>query len=86
LRLRGKRWRHRVGCHRPADQEALELVALRLAQIFGAIDVVELDGEIDHRDVFFSDHQKAANQKICACVSRARGTITLDTLQRADAI
>jgi vanillate O-demethylase ferredoxin subunit len=51
-----------------------------------AIDVVELDGEIDHRDVFFSDHQKEESRKICACVSRARGTITVDTLQRADAI
>lgn len=51
-----------------------------------AIDVVEVDGEIDHRDVFFSDHQKESNQKICACVSRARGTIIVDTLQRADAI
>ncbi|MGV7215556.1 PDR/VanB family oxidoreductase [Bradyrhizobium sp. UFLA05-112] len=51
-----------------------------------AIDIVDVDGEIDHRDVFFSDHQKQENQKICACVSRARGTITVDTLQRADAI
>ncbi len=51
-----------------------------------AIDVVDVDGEIDHRDVFFSDHQKQSNQKICACVSRARGTITVDTLLRADAI
>jgi vanillate O-demethylase ferredoxin subunit len=51
-----------------------------------AIDVVEVDGEIDHRDVFFSDHQKESNRKICACVSRARGTITVDTLHRADAI
>ncbi|MBH5402462.1 oxidoreductase [Bradyrhizobium sp. CNPSo 4010] len=51
-----------------------------------AIDVVDVDGEIDHRDVFFSDHQKQANQKICACVSRARGTITVDTLLRADGV
>ncbi len=51
-----------------------------------AIDVVDVQGEIDHRDVFFSDHQKESNQKICACVSRARGTITVDTLHRADAI
>ncbi len=51
-----------------------------------AVDVVDVEGEIDHRDVFFSDHQKEANQKICACVSRARGTITVDTLHRADAI
>jgi vanillate O-demethylase ferredoxin subunit len=51
-----------------------------------AIDVVDVEGEIDHRDVFFSDHQKQENRKICACVSRARGTITVDTLQRADAV
>ena len=51
-----------------------------------AVDVVGVEGEIDHRDVFFSDHQKQANQKICACVSRARGTITIDTLHRADAV
>ena len=51
-----------------------------------AIDVVDVDGEIDHRDVFFSDHQKQESRKICACVSRARGIITVDTLQRPDAI
>ena len=51
-----------------------------------AIDVVDIQGQIDHRDVFFSDHQKQSNQKICACVSRARGTITVDTLHRADAV
>jgi ferredoxin-NADP reductase len=50
------------------------------------IDVIDVDGEIDHRDVFFSDDQKASNRKICACVSRARGTITVDTLHRADAV
>ncbi|MDF0493153.1 PDR/VanB family oxidoreductase [Bradyrhizobium yuanmingense] len=51
-----------------------------------AIDVVDVDGEIDHRDVFFSDHEKKSNHKICTCVSRARGTITVDTLLRADAV
>ncbi|MBR0897425.1 oxidoreductase [Bradyrhizobium tropiciagri] len=50
-----------------------------------ALDVIDVDGEIDHRDVFFSDHQKQESRKICACVSRARGTITIDTLHRADA-
>ena len=51
-----------------------------------AIDIVAVDGEIDHRDVFFSDHQKQESRKICACVSRARGTITVDTLRRVDAV
>ncbi len=50
-----------------------------------AIDVTAIDGEIDHRDVFFSDEQKHGNRKICPCVSRARGTVTVDTLYRRDA-
>jgi ferredoxin len=50
-----------------------------------AIDVVAVDGQIDHRDVFFSDHQKSANGKICPCVSRAVGAITVNTLYRSDA-
>lgn len=50
-----------------------------------AIDVVGIEGEIDHRDVFFSDHQKRENRKICPCVSRARGILTVDTLHRAKA-
>jgi ferredoxin-NADP reductase len=48
------------------------------------LDVLELDGQIDHRDVFLSDHEKRANTRICACVSRATGTITLDTAWRPD--
>ena len=43
-----------------------------------------LKGEIDHRDVFLSDHQKQENTKLCACVSRAIGTITIDPLYRPD--
>jgi ferredoxin-NADP reductase len=50
-----------------------------------AIDVVDVEGEIDHRDVFFSEHQKQSNAKICPCVSRARGVVTVDTLYRPDA-
>ncbi len=49
-----------------------------------AIDVVAVDGQIDHRDVFFSDHQKKASGKICPCVSRAVGAITVNTLYRSD--
>ena len=50
-----------------------------------AIDVVAVDGQIDHRDVFFSDHQKGEDSKICPCVSRAVGAITVNTLYRTDA-
>ena len=49
-----------------------------------AVDVVDVDGRIDHRDVFFSDAQKRENRKICPCVSRAQGLVTIDTLLRPD--
>jgi dimethylamine monooxygenase subunit B len=50
-----------------------------------AVDVVDVDGRIDHRDVFFSDAQKHENRKICPCVSRAQGVVTIDTKHRMDA-
>jgi vanillate O-demethylase ferredoxin subunit len=50
-----------------------------------AVDVIETTGEIDHRDVFFSDHQKKENRKICACVSRVvGGGVSVDVGFRAD--
>lgn len=33
--------------------------------------VLELDGELDHRDVFYSERQRDARSKLCCCVSRA---------------
>jgi dimethylamine monooxygenase subunit B len=50
------------------------------------IDVAEVAGDIDHRDVFLSDQQKREGHKICPCVSRATGAVTVDTLYRLDAI
>jgi dimethylamine monooxygenase subunit B len=50
------------------------------------IDVADVQGEVDHRDVFLSEHQKREGRKICPCVSRAAGTVTVDTLYRQDAI
>lgn len=50
-----------------------------------AVDVVSHEGEIDHRDVFLSDHERQENSRICACVSRvAGGVITIDTGYRSD--
>jgi dimethylamine monooxygenase subunit B len=46
------------------------------------LDVTDVCGQIDHRDVFLSGRQKAANTKICACVSRASGSITIDSAYR----
>jgi hypothetical protein len=48
--------------------------------------VVSVDGRIDHRDVFLSEAQKKENHKLCACVSRAVGTVVLDTDDRPDTI
>ncbi len=50
-----------------------------------AMDVLAVDGEIDHRDVFLSEHEKQGNRRICACVSRVVGRITLDSAWRPDA-
>jgi vanillate O-demethylase ferredoxin subunit len=44
-----------------------------------AVSVVAHDGVLDHRDVFFSAAERAAGERICTCVSRARGEITIDT-------
>jgi ferredoxin len=51
-----------------------------------AMTVVSFDGRIDHRDVFLSETQKKENQKLCACVSRAAGTVVLDTDYRPDVL
>ena len=36
--------------------------------------VLDLDGDIDHRDVFYSERQKDARSKLCCCVSRVVST------------
>lgn len=38
-----------------------------------AVRIVEKDGMVDHRDVFFSDEEKGENHRMCACVSRLTG-------------
>jgi ferredoxin-NADP reductase len=48
-----------------------------------ALPILATDGIVDHRDVFFSDEEKAANSKLCTCVSRVvGGSITVDTADR----
>jgi ferredoxin-NADP reductase len=51
-----------------------------------AMEVIEFQGDIDHRDVFFSDHEHRENRRICACVSRvAGGHVTVEPALRGDA-
>jgi vanillate O-demethylase ferredoxin subunit len=46
--------------------------------------IVECDGELDHRDVYLSDQERAAGGDIITCVSRlAGGTVTIDSGFRA---
>lgn len=35
------------------------------------VEILGLEGTVDHRDVFYSDRQKNAADKMCCCVSRA---------------
>lgn len=44
-----------------------------------AVEILKLDGTVDHRDVFFSPDEKNANAAMCSCVSRlAGGTMVID--------
>ncbi len=46
--------------------------------------ILDVAGPVDHRDVFFSEEEKAANGKLCTCVSRLPGgVLTIDTADRA---
>jgi ferredoxin-NADP reductase len=51
-----------------------------------AIDVIAVDGQVDHRDVYLSENEKLQSKRICACVSRVVGEITLDSAWRPDNI
>lgn len=44
-----------------------------------SVQILSVDGEVDHRDVFFSDRQKAESSHMCSCVSRiASGRISIE--------
>lgn len=50
-----------------------------------AVEVLELHGSIDHRDVFLSDAQRREGRRLCSCVSRVvGGGVVLDTDWRDD--
>jgi ferredoxin len=51
-----------------------------------ALRVLDLNGSIEHRDVFLSDAQKSSNEQICICVSRVSGSISLDTAYRPETL
>ena len=49
------------------------------------VEVLDVAGELDHRDVFLSDEEQAEGRKLLTCVSRAvGGSITIDSGFRPD--
>lgn len=86
--------RHRLDITVPADANLLDVLEGAGVQTLSdckrgecglcALDVLAVEGTIDHRDVFLSDEEKAGNRRICACVSRVVGSVTLDSAYRAD--
>jgi vanillate O-demethylase ferredoxin subunit len=88
--------RHQLRLQVPADRSLLDVLNdAGVETLFDckrgecglcALDIVRIEGTVDHRDVFFSPHQKSANQQLCACVSRiSGGGVVLDSAYRADA-
>jgi ferredoxin-NADP reductase len=88
--------RHQAELHVAPDQSLIEVLEAAGIEVMNdcrrgecglcALDVLALDGEIDHRDVFLSAHEKRENKRICACVSRVVGRITLDTAWREEVL
>jgi ferredoxin-NADP reductase len=86
--------RHGLSIQVPAESSLLEALEAAGVQTLWdcrrgecglcAMDVLAVDGEIDHRDVFLSEQEKREGRRICACVSRAVGSITLDSAWRPD--
>jgi ferredoxin-NADP reductase len=86
--------RHQLDIVVPADTTLLD--ALQAAGIdtiadcrrgecgLCTMDVLSVQGQIDHRDVFLSPHEKQQNTRMCVCVSRVSGTLTLDSAWRPD--
>ncbi len=86
--------RHGLDFTVPAEQTLLEALSSKGVQTISdckrgecglcAMDVISVDGKLDHRDVFLSPHEKAACNRLCPCVSRVVGTLTLDSAWRSD--
>ena len=81
----------------PADRSLLDVLEAHGVQALHdcrrgecglcAVDIVAVHGTVDHRDVFFSAHEQATNQRLCACVSRVcGGGVVLDPAWRPDAL
>lgn len=84
-----------ITVHVPADATLLDAVLAAGVDVLYdcrrgecglcALDVLEVQGEIDHRDVFLSERERHDGKRICACVSRVvRGGVVLDSTYRRE--
>lgn len=49
------------------------------------VDVLDVQGRVDHRDVYMTRDEQAANRRLCACVSRVTdGGVVIDSAWRPD--
>ena len=87
--------RHQLRLQVPADRSLLDVLnEAGVETLFDckrgecglcALDIVRVEGTVDHRDVFFSPHEKSANAQMCVCVSRiSGGGVVLDSAYRAE--
>ena len=87
--------RHKLRFEVPPDRSMLEMLHSHGVQVLHdcvrgecglcATEVLNLQGRIDHRDVFFSADEKAANTKLCTCVSRVvGGGVVIDSAYRPE--
>jgi vanillate O-demethylase ferredoxin subunit len=88
--------RHGLQIEVPADRSLLDVLEAHGVEALSdcrrgecglcAVDIVDVQGAVDHRDVFFSAAEKRENRRLCACVSRvAGGGIVIDSAWRPDA-
>jgi ferredoxin-NADP reductase len=87
--------RHGVELEVPADRSLLEMLAEHGVQVLSdcrrgecglcTMEIIQAQGTVDHRDVFFSAREKREDRRLCSCVSRVcGGGIVLDSAWRAD--
>lgn len=87
--------RHQLRIEVPADRSLLDVLTEAGIDTLSdcckgecglcAMDVISVQGQVDHRDVFLSPEEQHDNRRLCACVSRVSGGgVVLDTAYRPD--
>ncbi len=88
--------RHGLELEVPADRSLLDVLEDHGVPVLAdcrrgecglcALEVLACEGALEHRDVFFGTEERRAGGRLCACVSRATGTVALDTAWRPDEV